>query len=107
MNFYSHHLGDYSKATAHLSMLEDGAYRRMLDFYYSTEKPLPSDKSSLYRVLRARDKDEKSAVDSVLIEFFTLEEDGWHKARCDHEIEKAQIKRMKARESSGKRWHQE
>jgi len=27
MNYYEHHLGDYVRDTAHLSMLEDGACR--------------------------------------------------------------------------------
>ncbi len=29
MNFYKHHIGDYAKATEHLSWDEDQAYTRM------------------------------------------------------------------------------
>jgi GST-like protein len=36
MNFYKHHLGDYAAATRHLSLLEHGCYRSMIDLYYWT-----------------------------------------------------------------------
>ena len=86
MNYYQHHIGDYLTATAHLSLIEHGAYRRMLDLYYSTEKPLPLDRNAVYRLTMARAKEERAAVDSVLIEFFKEQPDGWHQARCDAEI---------------------
>lgn len=89
MNFYQHHIGDYSKDTVHLSMLEDSAYRRMLDVYYGTEKPLPKAQQSIYRLVRARTRAEQLAVDVVLGEFFTEGPDGWHNKRADEEIAKA------------------
>ncbi len=42
MNYYPFHLGDYAAHTKHLGLLEDLAYRRMIDLYYTTEKPLPN-----------------------------------------------------------------
>jgi uncharacterized protein YdaU (DUF1376 family) len=84
--FYKHYLADYLAATAHLSMLEDAAYSRLLRRYYTTEAPLPVDVAECCRVIGARSKDERSAVKTVLQEFFTLEEDGWHQKRCDEEI---------------------
>jgi uncharacterized protein YdaU (DUF1376 family) len=107
VNYYPHHIGDYAKDTRHLSMLEDGAYRRLIDVYYSHEIPLPKDEASVCRLVCARGRDEKAAVGVVLREFFTLAEDGWRHKRCDEEIEKAQDKRIKAAESAGKRWHSE
>jgi len=86
MNYYSHHIGDYLSATAHLTLLEHGAYRRLIDVYYIHESPLPADKKQVYRLVGARTKEEKEAVDSVLDEFFTVLEDGWHQGRCDYEI---------------------
>ena len=53
MNFYKHHLGDYTKDTAHLSWMEDCAYRRMLDCYYGREAALPVDRAAIYRLVRA------------------------------------------------------
>lgn len=86
MNYYERHLGDYAKDTAHLSMLEHGAYTLLLDRYYSTEQAIPPEQ--VYRVARARSKDERAAVDAVLAEFFVLRQDGWHNQRCDSEIER-------------------
>lgn len=86
MNYFELHLGDYEAATAHLSMLEDAAYCRMLRIYYRTEKPLPSDVAKVCRLVRANSKPERDAVQQVLDDFFRLEEDGWHQARADAEI---------------------
>lgn len=86
MNYYEHHLGDYVEATAHLSMLEDGAYGRLLRKYYATEKPLPADVKAVQRLVLCRNAAEGKAVEMVLREFFKLHEDGWHQERCDSEI---------------------
>ena len=86
MNYYRHHIGDYLRDTAHLSMLEDAAYRRLLDLYYMREQSIPADHAAVCRLVRAREDDERSAVRVVLEEFFTLEPDGWHQKRADCEI---------------------
>jgi hypothetical protein len=38
------------------------------------------------RLVGARTRAEKVAVEIILTEFFVLEEDGWHNSRCDAEI---------------------
>ena len=81
------HVGDYEAATAHLSMLEDAAYGRMMRIYYRTEKPLPADIKQVCRLVRAQSKPERDAVQSVLEDFFVLADDGWHQARCDEELQ--------------------
>jgi uncharacterized protein YdaU (DUF1376 family) len=86
MNYFELHIGDLSEATAHLTMLEDGAYNRLLRKYYATEKPLPADIKQVQRLAGARTKEEREAVENVLREFFTLHDDGWHQSRCDAEI---------------------
>jgi uncharacterized protein YdaU (DUF1376 family) len=83
MHYYSFHPGDYLKDTAHLSLLEDATYRRLIDFYYISEQPIPVATQSVARRLRL----DCQMVDAVLAEFFELREDGWHQARCDDEIE--------------------
>jgi uncharacterized protein YdaU (DUF1376 family) len=90
MNYFELHLGDYAEATAHLTFVEDAAYGRMLRKYYATEKPLPADLKQVQRLVGARTKEEKNAVQAVLEEFFSLQDDGWHNARCDAEIAKFQ-----------------
>lgn len=104
MNYYEHHIGDYAQATAHLSMLEDAAYGRLLRWYYAEEKPIPSDLRQACRIARAATEDEREAVRVVLEEFFTLGEDGWHQKRADAEIERYRAKSEKARVSAKTRW---
>lgn len=104
MNYYSHHIGDYARDTAHLTMLEDGAYRRLLDLEYATERPLPLDPRMLYRLVRAISKHDRAAVDTVLAEFFDKGPDGWTQKRCIEEINRARDKSLKAKDSAGKRW---
>ncbi|NML24314.1 YdaU family protein [Zoogloea dura] len=98
MNYYEHHIGDYIKATAHLSMVEDAAYRRLLDVYYTREGPLPVDRKAVQKLARAQSKDERAAVEYVLEEFFELDANGWHQRRCDEEIAKYLEKAPKAKE---------
>lgn len=92
MNYYAHHIGDYARDTAHLSMLEDAAYRRLLDVYYSTEQPLPADIATLCRLVRAKTRAEKRAVESVTREFFQLCDGAWRQKRCDCEIAKSKTR---------------
>jgi uncharacterized protein YdaU (DUF1376 family) len=89
VNFYKHHIGDYAQATAHLSFVEDAAYSRMLRKYYADERPLPSDVKAVQRLVGARSREEKEAVQTVLDEFFELKDDGWHNRRADSEVAKA------------------
>lgn len=86
MNYYEHHIGDYAEATAHLTFIEDAAYSRLIRKYYAQERPLPADLKAVQRLVGARSKEEREAVDTVLNEFFTLDVDGWHNGRCDAEI---------------------
>ena len=84
MNHYPRHIGDYIKDTSHLSLLEHGAYARLLDVYYTREAPIPADQAA--RLVGARTKEERAAIDSVLAEFFTLENGAWRQKRADEEI---------------------
>jgi uncharacterized protein YdaU (DUF1376 family) len=98
MNYYPFHLGDYATHTAHLDLIEDLAYRRMLDLYYLRESPLPADIAEVARLIRLRDY--QAQVESVLREFFQLTDDGWENARCHAEINAMAEKRAKARASA-------
>lgn len=100
MNYYERHLGDYAKDTAHLSMLEHGAYTLLLDRYYATEEGIPKDQA--HRVARARSKEERAAVDAVLAEFFVLDQGIWTNRRAKEEVEKAH-KRIMASKINGRK----
>lgn len=104
MIYYEHHLGDYLRDTAHLSVLEDGVYRRLIDAYYIRERALPTDLRDCCKLARANSKAEREAVASVLKEFFTLQEDGYHQSRADVEIARFSDKQEKARRSAEARW---
>ena len=61
MNHYPRHVGDYLRDTVDLTMLEDGAYTRLLDQYYARDEPLPADKAKVYRMARAFSRPERAA----------------------------------------------
>lgn len=86
MNHYRHHLGDYAKDTAHLSLLEHGVYGQLMRRYYATETPLPADVAEVCRSIGARSAPERAAVRNVLKDFFDLKDDGYHQKRIDQEI---------------------
>ena len=88
MNFYPHHIGDFNNATRHLTRVERSVYRDAIELYYDTESALTSDVSKLEKRLICRLEDEKSALKSVLEEFFELTDDGYFHVRCDSEIAK-------------------
>lgn len=82
MHYYPFHIGDYSIDTRHLDPMHDLAYRRLLDLYYLSERPIPLGTQQVSRRLGLA----QDVVQSVLQEFFAEREDGWHQARCDSEI---------------------
>lgn len=104
MHWYKHHIGDWARDTAHLSILESGAYAKLIAVYYRTENPLPSDISQICKLSGCRTPQDRNAVKSVIMEFFTLESDGYHQKRCDEEIAEYRARSDKARQSVRHRW---
>ena len=98
MNYYPHHIGDYRSDTAHLSLLEHGVYRQLLDTYYLSEQPIPEETEAVCRRLSARTAEEKKAVEYVLNEFFYCA-DGWHQRKCDKVIAEYNKKADQARQA--------
>lgn len=86
MIWYKFHLGDYITHTTHLSDAEDLAYRRLLDLYYMSEKPIPLNTESVSRKIRI----DLDITELVLGEFFDKTENGYFNYRCDAEISKYQ-----------------
>lgn len=104
MHYYQHNIADYRKDTHHLSLLEHGIYRQLLDTYYLDESPLSADVAKLMRSHSVRNADEVQAFNNVLSDFFTLTESGYVHARCDREITAIYEKSDKARQSAKARW---
>ena len=102
MHYYQFNIGDYQSHTAHLTEIEDLAYRRMLDWCYLHEKALPVDPGDVARLIRMRLHSESIA--SVLREYFECREEGWIHLRVIQEILKVGIKSEKASESAKARW---
>ena len=110
MHLFMFHLGDYYAHTAHLSPMEDLAYRRIIDLYYLHETPPTGTPDQVARQIRMRDQ--AKAVAQVLHEFFT-EEVGdpvdnsmqvWRHKRCDKEIERYQAVKDGGRKGAAMRW---
>lgn len=87
MKHYPHHIGDFDRATRHLTRIERSIYRDLIDLYYDTEQRLTLDMASLCRKIIARSDEETTAVQQVLNEFFTETSTGWYHDRCEAEIE--------------------
>ena len=104
MNYYERHIGDYIRDTVSLSMVQEGAYTRLLDQLYQTELPLDGDRQQLYRLARAATATERKAVDHVLDRFFTLVEAGYVQKRAIYEIVRFQAKVNSAKRSANWRW---
>lgn len=100
MHYYKFNIKDWTRDTAHLSVIEEGVYRRLLDHYYESEKPIPSETNMVIRRLRLGGHEDVLSV--ILAEFFEAREDGHHHARCDDEIGKYHAKAGANREN-GKR----
>jgi uncharacterized protein YdaU (DUF1376 family) len=86
MHYYIFNIADYRKDTSHLSTLEHGIYRQLLDWYYLDEKPIPKETQSVLRRLRLGSESDALALQNVLNDFFVLRDDGYHQVRCDVEI---------------------
>ena len=84
MHYYQFNIGDYVSHTRHLSPIEDIAYRRLLDAYYLSERPLNSGVAVVARQIGLREYEQEVKI--VLDEFFKLTEDGWINVRADKEI---------------------
>jgi len=96
MHYYKFNIADWHLATSHLSLEEEIVYFRLINFYYDTELPIPTETQSVLRRLRL--KGNTLIFKDVLQEFFVLEHDGWHHKRCDDEIlkyhSKAEVNRQ-------------
>jgi len=54
MHYYQFNIGDYKSHTEHLSEMEDLTYRRLLDWYYLHETPIPLEIKETARQIRMR-----------------------------------------------------
>jgi len=84
MHYYKFEIATWHLHTSHLSLIEEAVYWRLINFYYDTETPIPQETQSVIRRLRLGEYSD--IVASILIEFFVLQDDGWHQKHCDIKI---------------------
>jgi uncharacterized protein YdaU (DUF1376 family) len=87
MFWYKFFIQDYQRDTSHLTLLEHGAYRLLIDQCYLSGGLLPSDLEAVYRLARAMTKSEQAAIRTVLGAFFTRTDEGYLHGRVSREIE--------------------
>lgn len=100
MHYYQFHIGDYKSHAHHLSLLEDLAYRRLLDHYYLHE--LPIKQRDIARQIGMKDQEQE--VLTVLEEFFVSTEDGYINPRADKEIAQYRAFGEAGKLGAAKRW---
>lgn len=103
--YYRWFPGDYARDTRHLSLMQHGVYRLLIDLYMDQGGPFRNDLPYLYRWLHAESVEEKNSVEFILAEFFLLSSNQWHHKRCDTELEWRESKSEYAKTSANKRWH--
>ena len=85
MHYYKFNIADYRKDTGHLSTIEHGIYRQLIDWYYLDEQPIPSETQLVSRRLRLGSEEIKF-LENVLSDFFVLDKTGYKHKRIEVEI---------------------
>jgi uncharacterized protein YdaU (DUF1376 family) len=96
MHYYQHNIGDYARDTGHLTVLEHGIYRLLLDWCYLNEKPITTEQAM--RVGRGNPVE----TQSVISEFFSPSCDGWMHKRVVQEVADYHKKADKNRQNGAK-----
>jgi len=96
MHYYQHNIGDYLRDTAHLSVIEHGVYRLLLDWCYLNEAPISTEKA--LRLGRGYPNE----TQSVLSEFFLQTEIGWEHKRVALEVAAYKAKSLKNKQNGQK-----
>jgi uncharacterized protein YdaU (DUF1376 family) len=94
MQSYRFNINDYLAASARLTIHEDLCYRRLLDLYYETEKPLDIEVEKVARAIGYQSH--VKTVIYILDNFFVLTGTGYRNKRCDAELEAYRAKSEKA-----------
>jgi uncharacterized protein YdaU (DUF1376 family) len=85
MHYYKFNIADYRKDTGHLSTIEHGIYRQLIDWYYLDEQPIPEENQVVIRRLRLGSEEVKF-LQNVLSDFFVLGKTGYTHKRIEVEI---------------------
>lgn len=93
MIYFEMYPGDYLKDTTRLSLIEHGAYFKLMLAYYAEEQALPESLAEMYIIAGAITAGDKAAVKKVAERYFPVGDDGLrHSKRCDEQIATAQVR---------------
>ena len=85
MHYYKFNIADYRKDTGHLSTIEHGIFRQLIDWYYLDEQPIPLETQVVSRRLRLG-SDDLIFLENVLSDFFQKTAKGYVHKRIELEI---------------------
>lgn len=102
MFWYKFNIHDYQRDTSHLSILEHGAYRLLIDQCYLSGGSLPLDLEAIYRLARAMTKQEQATIRGVLGLFFTKTDEGYRNGRISREVDALSLAGSKSRSNGAK-----
>lgn len=85
LDWYPFFIVDYRRDTRHLTLEQDGAYRRLIDEYMMTREPLPNDDAALARIVGIP-KAEWDRLAPAVRRFFRMRNDKLFHKRCEREI---------------------
>lgn len=94
MHYYQFNIGDYKSHTGGLSLLEDIAYRRLLDLYYLNERPFNGCSTDVAREIGMREHPDE--VEYILNKYFPKRGDNWVNKRAENEISNFKKKKKTA-----------
>ena len=86
MHYYKFNIADYRKDTGHLSTIEHGIYRQLIDWYYLDENPIPLETQVVSRRLRLASEVEVLSLQNVLSDFFKEAKSGYVHKRIELDI---------------------
>jgi len=87
MDWYPFYYIAYKADTLNFSLAEDGAYRRLIDFYMETREPLPDNEASLCRIIGIGINEFRTVAEQVLSKFESI--DGLlHNEKCNIELDR-------------------
>ena len=81
MHYYKFNIADWALHTAHLTLVEEAVYFRLINHYYDTEQPIQLETQPVIRRLRMGN--ELVIAESILCEFFVKTEKGFIHNRCE------------------------
>lgn len=110
MDWYPFNPTEFRRDTYHLSAAADGIYRRLIDEYMVTGKPLPDNDSALAGIGRVT-AEEWAVHRDVVRAFFRANNGKLQHKRCDNELHaqrmRAASRSKKAKEAATVRWAKE